>query len=143
MKCVLSTAYFPPVEYFVAIANCGGASIERHEVYQKQSWRNRCSILTANGPMSLNIPVKRGGAGHSHKIPIAEVRIDYTDKWVRLHERAIDSAYMNSPFFEYYRDEIFALMESGEESLLAYNTAITKKLLELCGVRAELRFTGS
>lgn len=141
MKCVLSTAYLPPVEYFVAIANCGGANVEGHEMYQKQSWRNRCNIFTTNGPMYLNIPVRRSGVEHSHKIPIADVLIDYSDNWVRLHKRAIDSAYMNSPFFEYYRDDIFSLMECGEESLLRFNTRLTEKLLELCGVRAEISFT--
>lgn len=142
MKCLLSTAYFPPVEYFVAIANCGGATVERHETYRKQSWRNRCAILSADGVMSLNIPVRRGGAEHSHRMPISEVLIDYSEQWLHLHKRAIDSAYMNSPFFEYYRDDIFSILDSREPFLLDLNTRLTRKLLEFCGVRAEISYTG-
>lgn len=141
MKCLLSTAYFPPVEYFVAIANCGGATVERHENYRKQSWRNRCAILSADGVMSLNIPVRRGGAEHSHRIPISEVLIDYSEQWLHLHKRAIDSAYMNSPFFEYYRDDLFSILDSREPFLIDLNTRLTRKLLEFCGIRAEVSYT--
>ena len=106
MILLLSTAYLPPVEYFAAIAKYGGALLEACENYQKQSYRNRCTILTANGTMNLNIPVARGGDNFTHNLPITQIEIDYSENWPVRHLRALEAAYMNSPFFVYYKDEI-------------------------------------
>lgn len=141
MQCLLSSAYLPPVEYFAAIAKFGKAFIEACENYQKQSYRNRCTILTANGKMNLNIPVSRGGDNFTHKVPISEIEIDYSEDWVHRHIRALEAAYMNSPFFVYYKDDLYKILCSGERSLLKFNTLLTKQLLQFCGVKAELSFT--
>ena len=111
---LLSSAYFPPIEYFALLArditlspdrvipSC--AVLEACEHYSKQTWRNRCRILTATGPDILQVPVIHDAP----KIPVMEVRIEYTTPWVIRTERAIDSAYRTSAYFEYYRDELFA-----------------------------------
>ncbi|MBR2478612.1 MAG: WbqC family protein, partial [Bacteroidales bacterium] len=59
---LLSTAYLPPIEYFVAIANSGRVEIECGEMYQKQSYRTRCHINGANGLLVLTLPVLRSAA---------------------------------------------------------------------------------
>ena len=141
MQCLLSSAYLPPVEYFAAIAKYKNVCIEACENYQKQSYRNRCTILTASGKMNLNIPVSRGGDNFTHKVPIKEIEIDYSEDWVIKHTRALEAAYMNSPFFVYYKDDLFKILRSGERSLLKFNTLLTKQLLLFCGVKAELNFT--
>ncbi len=141
MQCLLSSAYLPPVEYFAAIAKYKSVCIEACENYQKQSYRNRCTILTAGGKMNLNIPVSRGGDNFTHKVPIAEIEIDYSEDWVIKHTRAFEAAYMNSPFFVYYKDDLFNIIRSGERSLLKFNTLLTKQLLLFCGVRAEVSYT--
>ena len=141
MQCLLSSAYLPPVEYFAAIAKYKSVCIEACENYQKQSYRNRCTILTASGKMNLNIPVSRGGDNFTHKVPIKEIEIDYSEDWVIKHTRALEAAYMNSPFFVYYKDDLFQILRSGERSLLKFNTLLTKQLLLFCGVKAEVSFT--
>lgn len=107
---VLSTAYFPPIEFFALLARNSVVYLESHEHYCKQSWRNRCRILSPNGPLDLNIPVVHDG-DIFHK-EIKDIRVDYTTDWVRRTEYAIDTAYFSSPFFEYYRDEVFAILDS-------------------------------
>ncbi len=138
---LLSTAYLPPVDYFAAIAKYGGAVIEACENYQKQSYRNRCTILTANGKMNLNIPVARGGDNFTHSVPITQIGIDYQENWPVRHIRAMEAAYMNSPFYEYYIDDISAVLLKKEESLFALNLNLTKLLLDFCGIKAEIRLT--
>ena len=138
---LLSTAYLPPVDYFAAIAKYGGAVIEACENYQKQSYRNRCTILTANGKMNLNIPVARGGDSFTHSVPITQIGIDYQENWPVRHIRAMEAAYMNSPFYEYYIDDISAVLLKKEESLFALNLNLTKLLLDFCGIKAEIRLT--
>lgn len=128
---LLSIAYFPPVEYFSLIAaECGSKSesgevlapsvyIDDRENYSKQSYRNRCRILTANGVENLRFPVV-----HNGKRGITGIEVDYSTPWVGKTETAIDSAYYSSPFFEYYRDELFSLLDSHPATLWALDYSI-------------------
>ena len=144
---LLSTAYFPPVEYFALLARDmtlspdrvipSVAVLEACENYTKQTWRNRCRILTASGPGILQVPVIHDAP----KMPIREVRIEYTTPWVVRTERAIASAYRTSAYFEYYREELYSLLEAGEERLFDLNLSLLRFFLEKTGVAADLSFT--
>lgn len=146
---LLSTAYFPPIEYVAAIANeCrfnpgmtevepAVVYIEACEHYVKQSWRNRCRFYAADGAQTLNFPVCHEDFG----IPISQMRIDWKTDWLTRHERAIISAYRTSPYFEYYQDELFAILDSRPELMLDFNTQILKFFLRKTGIPADIRFT--
>ena len=110
----LSIAYFPPLSYFSLLAG-GEVFLEAFESFQKQSWRNRCRILTANGPQYLSFPVIHYGGSFKH--PIQETFVDYSTPWLQRHKRAIDSAYRSSAFFDYYRDPLYAVLDSRPERL--------------------------
>lgn len=138
-SCILSTAYFPPIEYFAALANSATSFIEGEEMYQKQSYRTRCHINSGNGLLILTIPALREGG--EHKIPIRNVKIDYSKPWLIQHKRAIEAAYMSSPFFEYYADDIFPIMDAKHDSLFDLNTTLTKKIMELIGLECNISFT--
>ena len=160
-SCLLSTAYFPPVEYFAALANSNRVIIEKCEMFQKQSYRTRCHIYGANGLLVLTIPVRRNiseeavgvqneaegklqAESHSrpsHKLLIDNIAIDYSKPWLQQHKRAIDAAYMNTPFFEYYRDDIFDVLSSGEESLFNLNLKLIELFKEFIGISAPIGFT--
>ena len=116
---ILSTAWFPPVDWFALLAANETVFLEACESYRKQTWRNRCRILTANGPMDLRVPVL-----HDGERLVRRVRIDWSTDWLRQCEYAIDTAYYSSPFFEYYRDELFALLDLKRETLWAMNMDI-------------------
>ena len=135
---ILSTAYFPPVEYFAILARYSVVYLEAHENYVKQSYRNRCRILTANGVEDLRFPIVHDGA----KL-ITEVKVDYKTPWVRQTEYAIDSAYYSSPFFEYYRDSLFAILDSHPETLWELNGRITAYFLAKTGLSTEIRSTSA
>lgn len=139
-KVLLSTAYFAPIEYFAAIANADNLLIEGCEIYQKQSYRTRCSINGSNGVLVLTVPVLRG-AELSHKQPIKDIAIDYSKPWVMQHKRAIEASYRNSPFFEYYVDDIFPILDREIESLFTLNMNLTLKMLELIGIDKSLNIT--
>ncbi|MDD2293971.1 MAG: WbqC family protein [Bacteroidales bacterium] len=137
---VLTTAYFPPIEYFVAIAGSNKVLIEQCECYQKQSYRSRCRIYSTGGMESLMIPVLRDG---THKVPIRDIKIDYSEAWLIQHQRAIVSAYNSSPFFEYYMDDFFSIMDKKETFLFDLNLKLLQKALELAGLSSCLDFTQS
>lgn len=137
---VLATAYFPPVEYFFAIANSKKVLIEGNEIYQKQSYRSRCNIYTTTGADSLNIPILRNG---THKVPIRDIKIDYSKGWLQQHQRAIVSAYKSSPFFDYYQDDLFPILDRKETFLFDLNQKLLTKLIELVGIKVDISFTES
>lgn len=113
--------------------------MEACENYQKQSYRNRCRILTANGPEALNVPVVHENG--TFALPIKEIRVDYSTPWVLRTERAIESAYYSSPFFIYYRDALFAILDSRPETLWELNRRIIDFFCGKIGIAPEIRET--
>lgn len=117
MNAILSSAYWPNLQYFYYLINSEQVQIEQHEHYQKQSFRNRTQILSANGVLNLVIPVIQ----KHKKMPMHAVEIDYNENWQMNHWRAINSAYKNSPFFDFFEDELFVFYTQKEKMLLDYN----------------------
>ena len=124
MTPLLSTSFLPPVEYFAFLTQ-QEVQVESCEHYQKQSFRTRCAIFTANGRETLSLPVVHC----PDKEPILQTRIDYSTPWQRTLWRAIESAYGGSPFFLYYRDAIQPFFEKRYELLFDYNLQIIKTIL--------------
>jgi hypothetical protein len=118
----------------------GEIVVEQHENYLKQTFRNRCEILAANGIMPLTIPVKHNGEA---KTKIRDIKIDYTGNWQRLHWRTIDSAYRSSPFFVYYADDFMPFYEKKEVFLFDFNCKMLNKLIELTGIKTKITFSDS
>ena len=100
-KLLLSTAYLPPAFYFRLIRDAETVFIEGEENYIKQTYRNRCRILSTGGVLNLTVPVTKGG---KLKIKVKDIRIDWSKRWQQVHLGAITSAYGRSPFFMYYSD---------------------------------------
>jgi len=135
---LLSTSYFPPIEYMALLSVFESAVIELNETYQKQTYRNRCKIMTANGCLNLSIPVLRSN-GRITKTN--DVCLFNKDKWYVNHQRAIDSAYSGSAFYLYYKDELSEFFSGKEESLSELNKSILNKLLELLGVSCNISYS--
>src|SRR5690606_32801206 len=81
--------YLPPIEFFVAVAGKGEIRIEKHDNYQKQSYRNRTAIQLANQVKNLSIPI----VGGNKKTPYTDVEMDDSQNWRKIHLRSIQSAY--------------------------------------------------
>ena len=113
--------------------------IEACENYQKQSYRNRCRFYAADGVQALSYPIIHEGG--THKLPISEIRIDWSTPWLQQHERALVAAYRSSPFFEYYIDEWMQVLHEGLPNLFETNLRLIRHLLELLGLNPEIRFT--
>ena len=137
---LLSSAYLPPVSFFTAINSGGDVLIEQYDNYYKQTYRNRCRIATSAGVQTLTIPVVKSD---SPKQLMKDVRISDHGEWRRQHWNALESAYMNSPFFMYYQDDFRPFYEKKYEFLIDFNTELTLRIMELAGIKKDLRMTGS
>ena len=140
---ILSTAYLPPVQYFALLAIGMALSpdrvlpsrvyLEACESYRKQSYRNRCYILSPQGPEMLQVPVLHDGARL-----ITEIRVDYSTPWVEKTLRSLDTAYYTSAYYEYYRDDLLSIFDTRPATLWQLNQALTEFLLRKTGVAADL-----
>ena len=136
MAPTLTIAWFPPTEYFALLAKYSSVYIEACENYQKQSYRNRCRIYAADGPQALNFPVRHREG--TFNLPIREIEVDYSTPWVEKAERCIETAYRSSAFFEYYRDELFAILDAHPQTLWELDMRVIRFFLAKIGLRTEL-----
>ena len=118
-KILLSSAYFGPIQYFARFVSGKSILIEQYDHYLKQSYRNRCKILGANGILALVVPVKKP---NGNKTIIKDVLIDYDTDWQKNHLESIKSAYKNSAFFEYYSDDFFQAIKKKTKLLKKKST---------------------
>ena len=137
---LLCSAYLPPVSFFTAINSGGDVLIEQYDNYCKQTYRNRCRIATASGIQTLTIPIVKAD---TPKQLMKDVRISDHGEWRHQHWNALESAYMNSPFFMYYQDDFRPFYEKKYEFLIDFNTELTLRIMELAGIKKELRLTQS
>ena len=137
---LLCSAYLPPVNFFTAIKSGGDVLIEQYDNYCKQTYRNRCRIATAGGVQTLTIPVVKSD---SPKQLMKDVRISDHGDWRRQHWNALESAYMNSPFFMYYQDDFRPFYERRIEFLIDFNTELTELILKLAGMDKMIKLTES
>lgn len=100
---------------------------DESENWQKQSLRNRTLILGANGPLTLSVPVIHPGRIGAKT---RDIRISYAENWTRVHKGALFSAYNTSPFFSYFRDELFMIYDSKPVFLVDLNNALNSLLLK-------------
>lgn len=132
---LLSTTYFGPVQWYQKL-NRHRCIIEQHDNFVKQTYRNRCVIASANGPQTLTVPIERYDG---MKCAMRDIRISDHDNWRHLHWQALVSAYGETPFFEYYADDIRPFFEERRwKYLLDFNLDITHTLCSLLDVRPDM-----
>jgi hypothetical protein len=136
MNVLLTTAYWPNLHYFFYVFNAENVFIEKHEHYQKQSFRNRTQILSANGVLNLSIPTV-----NNKKNVITEVEICYKENWQKNHWRAITSAYKNSPYFEFFEGDIQPLYLNQHKNLFDFNLLQLNTILKLLKQSKEINFS--
>jgi len=117
---------FPSLQY---LSKWQGFSVilEGEEHYRKGSFRNRYHLATAQGPLALSVPLEKG---KHQQLPVREVKIDYKKDWPKQHWRTIETAYGKAPFFDYYGEDLRAILESRPSHLFELNWAALQFLLE-------------
>ena len=133
---LLSTTYFGPVQWYQKLYRAEHVEIEQWESFQKQTYRNRCLIATTQGVQALTVPIVRGESPL-----IKDIRISDHGNWRHLHWNALQSAYGDSPFFDYFQDDIRPFFEKKWEYLLDFNEAIRAKMCELIDSSPNVSFT--
>jgi hypothetical protein len=131
--------YHPPAALFAALLHSDGLLLEAHEHYRKQTFRNRCLIRTAQGVQPLTIPVIDGN--RAEKVSISEIEIDYRQNWIHRHWRTLQTAYGNSPYFEYYADYLHDIYVRKPAGLFDLNLQFLRLLLKCFRLTLPLELT--
>ena len=134
---LLSTTYFGPIQWYQKLYRAECVQIEQWESFQKQTYRNRCLIATTQGVQALTVPIERLSTVNY----IKDIRISDHGNWRHLHWNALQSAYGESPFFEYYQDDIRPFYEKRWDYLLDFNEAIRVKMCELIDIQPKVDYS--
>ena len=134
ISALLSTTYFGPVQWYQKLYRYDSVSIDLQETFQKQTYRNRCLIATTQGVQALTVPVV-----HDASNAIRDIRISDHGNWRHLHWQALQTAYGDSPFFEYYEDDLRPFFTDRHwERLIDYNESIYQKMCELLDIQPKI-----
>jgi hypothetical protein len=137
-KILISTAYLPSIDYMRVISHADEVLIEKKENYIKQTYRNRCYIVSSHGAQLLSVPIYEGSR---HKVPVTEARIDYSKRWQQVHLRAMISSYKSSPYFDFYFDEVEKIVSENFEFLFDLNNALFNCVLNMLRMKKTILYT--
>lgn len=127
MNLIAELQYFGPVDLYKNISQNSNIVFELYDRFQKMSFRNRCWVVGAEGPLLLSIPLEEG---RDQRKLSREVRLSSRYPWQSSHWKTIVSCYNRSPWFEYYRDSLEALYRQKFDLLVDWNLACFNWTLE-------------
>ena len=141
MALLLQPTFFAPIVQYVAMALESDIIFEKHDNFQKQTYRNRCYIYGANGKQLLTVPVHRSENGGRQKTK--DIKIDNSFPWKRNIIRSLESSYRSSPYFEYYEDDIVKVFEKDYDYLLDLNLFAHEVISESLQLEETLSYSNS
>lgn len=138
---LLSSTFFGPVQWYQKLHRHARCVVESCDSFVKQTYRNRCVIATANGPQALTVPVERPDG--DSRAAMRDIRVSDHGNWRHVHWHALMSAYGDSPFFDYYADDLRPFFERRWTFLLDYNMEATLKMCELLDITPHIDMSES
>lgn len=135
---ILPSTYLPNLGYFAQILDATTVVLDQDEFFQKQTYRSRCSILTANGVQNLSVPVIRPNGKQTQ---MRDVKISYAENWEKDHIKAMESAYRKAPYYPFYAAELFEIIQQKHTRLVDLNAALLRFLLNAFGFTCKVRFS--
>ena len=138
---LVQPTFFSPVIQYVLMASGDDIVFEKHDNFQKQTYRNRCYIYGANGKQLLTVPVMH--AKNSQRQKTKDVRIDNSFSWKKNMVKSLESSYRSSPYFEFYEDDVLEIFNKDHDFLLDLNLHAHEMVSQCLGLEATIRFTES
>jgi WbqC-like protein family len=128
--------YLPWLRYFEKILHSDVFIVLDDIQYEKNGYQNRNKIKTAQGPLTLTVPVRRPTLR-----PIRDIEIDNATGWANRHRRALEMNYGKAPHFERYWPEVSAIYEREWTHLAALNRAMFDLFLRQLEIETPVLFS--
>ena len=138
MKIIIHPTYFPNIFSFKTIINSTNILFEVNDYYVKQTLRNRTSIHAANGKLNLSVPVKFSS---TKKEKYKDIKICYDSNWQKIHLKSIETAYKNSPFYDFFEDYFINFYNKKEKFLVDLNFSSIRLIFEILEKELNCNFT--
>ena len=136
MEVLLHPSYFPSISHFAVMAQSDKIVFEMEDNFQKQTNRNRMYIYSPNGIQLLNIPIKHSKNNLPQKTK--EVQLETAFDWQKQHFKSLEAAYRNSPFFEFFEDDIMPIFEKKFTYLMDLNFETIAIISKCLGMKFEI-----
>lgn len=141
MKPLIHPTFFPNLAHFSVMVG-GDFIFEREDNYQKQTYRNRSYIYSANGRQMLSVPIKHSSNPQGRQ-KYREVIIEDNFNWKKEQWKTIQTAYRTSPFFEFYEDELAPFFEKKHTRLYDMNLESAELIADIIQAELQYQFTDS
>ena len=135
---LFSTAYFPCISYMARFLEESSPTVEVFDTYHKQTYRNRCRVMTANGVESLSVPVIKVNGNHTMT---KDVAISSIEPWQHIHSRCLESAYKAAPYFDHYYEDLRPVFENHFKWLVDLNDAALQAVLKILKIQKDIVHT--
>ena len=135
---LFTTAYFPSISYMARFLKEDAPVVEVWETYRKQTYRNRCRVMTANGLENLTVPVVKPNGNHTMT---RDILVSDHAPWQHIHSRCLESAYKNSPYFDHYYHLLRPIFEGRFERLIDLNDTALQAVLKMLKTKKEIVHT--
>lgn len=135
---IIEPHYLGSLEYFTQLINSERVFLEVHQHFSKQTFKNRCYLLSTRGAMPLTVPVK-----FTNRTPFKEVQIAHDQSWKRAHWGAFYSAYGKAPFFEFLADHFKDIWDRKHRFLLDLNFEMMTLCLKILQIDIPIEITES
>ena len=138
MKIIIHPTYFPNIDLLSQLIKSENILFEISDKYIKQTLRNRTEIHAANGKLILSIPVKYSS---SKKEKYKDIKICYNSSWQKIHLKSIQSAYRNSPYYDFFEDYFIKFFNKKEKFLIDANIKSIEVIYDILDMKMKYDLT--
>ena len=135
---ILQPTYLPWLGYFEMIDAADIFVVFDHVQFMKKSWQQRNQIKTANGVVTLTIPIHR----EQRTDKISEIKISYDrENPLEKHWKTINLAYGKAKFFEKYKSVFQEIYSKKYIHLKDLNVGIIKSICQILNINTKIIFS--
>lgn len=136
-KLLATPHYLPGTVYLAYLYARPKLCLEVCHFYEKQTYQNRCHILTSQGVDKMIVPIQHTGKKQYYK----DVKIDFSMPWQLKHQRGLATAYGKAPYYHALSDLLFPILERKSSFLLDLNLYLLEAVLHFLQLRCEITMT--
>jgi len=133
---ILQPGYLPWLGFFEQMWQSDFFVFYDDVQFDKNGWRNRNRIKTANGIQWLTVPVHITLGDK-----VKDVRIDNTQNWQKKHLRSLELAYSKSPFLKNYFGIFKDIISKKWEYLIDLDVRLIHQINEILGIERKIFFS--
>ena len=133
---IIEPHYFGSLEYFGLLSNASYVLLESNQHFTKQTYKNRCKLLTPQGVKTLTVPVHFG-----NRSALKDVKVDYNQNWVKEHLGMIRAAYGKAAYFDFYYEAVERLLTKRSGFLIDLSEGSIQLVASFLGLKLDISMT--